>query len=89
MNSPNNWGLQIDPAVLKALRKIPRHDAEKIVTVIQALACDPFFGDIKKMQGSMEIWRKRVGSYRIFYKLVLPQRVIFIFRVERRTSHTY
>ena len=56
---------------------------------IRLLPYDPYFGDIKKMKGEENTWRRRTGAYRIFYKLRIAEKIILVFRVERRTSKTY
>jgi mRNA interferase RelE/StbE len=75
--------------VYKFLKKISGQDARRILFVIEHLTEDPFFGDIKKMKGEENVWRRRVGSYRISYELVFAERVLHVFGVERRTSTTY
>jgi len=50
---------------------------------------NPFLGDIEKIKGEENIWRRRVGAYRIFCEIVSQDRIIYVFRVERRTSSTY
>ncbi len=89
MSSSGNWVLQVDPAVYKFLKKIPRNDAGKILREIEELPEDPFRGDIQKLGGSGNFWRRRVGSYRIKYELIAAQKIIHVFRAERRTSSTY
>jgi len=89
MNLRQNWDLQIDSNVLKSLKKIPRQNAGAILGVIRLLPIDPYFGDIQKMKGEENSWRRRVGSYRIFYKIKVSEKTILIFKIERRTSHTY
>ena len=89
MNSNKNWVLQVDPVVFKALKKIPRKDAERILFIIENLPLNPFSGDIQKMKGEEDVWRRRVGNYRIFYELLFKQRIIHLYQVERRTSKTY
>lgn len=89
MNSSENWDLQIDPSVFKVLRKIPRHDAETLLAVIRLLPTDPYFGDIQKMKGEENTWRRRSGAYRIFYKIKVSEKMLLVFRIERRTSKTY
>lgn len=89
MNLSANWDLQIDPDVLKVLRKIPKYDIDAILLVIQLLPINPYFGDIQKMKGEHNTWRRRVGAYRIFYKVRVIEKVILVFRFERRTSTTY
>lgn len=89
MSLAGGWDLRIDPSVEKALRKFPPPDAKRILGVIQLLPIDPYFGDIQKMKGNEEVWRRRVGSYRLFYRLMSEVKVILVFHVERRTSKTY
>lgn len=71
MNSKTTWVLQIDPSVLKAFRKIPQNYAKRMLTVIEALPQDPFAGDIQKMAGEKNAWRRRVSEYRIFVEQLL------------------
>ena len=84
-----NWDLHIDPDVLKALKRIPRREAEGLLVVIRLLPSDPYFGDTKKMKGEDGVWRRRVGSYRLFYRIKRMEKIVLVFRIERRTSHTY
>ncbi len=81
--------MQIDPAVFKNLKKIPRKEAERILFVIQSLSLNPFSGDVQKMKDEENVWRRRIGDYRIFYELIPRSKVIYVFWVERRTSKTY
>ena len=89
MNSSKSWDLQIDPGVFKILKKISRIDAENILIAIRLLPENPYFGDIQKMRGESNAWRRRIGAYRIFYRIKIEKRVILVFRLERRTSKTY
>ena len=89
MDSPKSWDLQIDPGVLKILKKIPRQNAEVILNVIRLFPLNPYFGDIQKMKGENSVWRRRIGSYRIFYKIKVAERIILVFHLERRTSSIY
>lgn len=89
MNSNENWVLQIDPVVHKFLKKIPRREVERILVAVNDLPRDPFYGDIQKMGGEKSVWRRRIGSYRIKYEVISRERVIHVFRAERRTSKTY
>lgn len=89
MNLSGNWDLQIDPGVFKTLRKIPRHYAKTILGIIRFLSLDPYSGDVQKMKGEDNVWRRRIGAYRIFYKIKIPEKMILIFKLERRTSKTY
>ena len=56
---------------------------------MKALPPNPFAGDTRKLQGLNNIWRRRVGAYRIFYEIEKTRRLVHIFKVERRGSNTY
>lgn len=89
MNSKGNWVLQIDPKVAKALKKIPQSSARRITSVMEQLPTNPYTGDIQKMKGEKNVWRRRVGEYRIFYEIIPTDYVLHVFHVERRTTTTY
>lgn len=89
MNSKTIWVLQIDPKVSKILKKFPQKDTKRIVNIIDQLPVNPYIGDIQKMQGEQNVWRRRIGSYRLFYEVITTEKVIHVFHVERRTTTTY
>ncbi len=89
MSSSKNWVLQIDPAVLKTLKGFPAKDTKRVLNVIKQLSANPYEGDIQKMKGESNVWRRRVGSYRLFYEVITAEKVIHAFHVERRTTTTY
>jgi len=64
MNSPVSWDLEIDHSVFKALKKVSRDNAERILDVIKLLPANPYFGDIQKMKGEENSWRRRIGAFR-------------------------
>ena len=84
-----NWVLIVNSTVRKALKRIPRKDAERIVEIFEELTVNPYAGDIRKMEGENDTWRRRIGSYRIKYEVKTPERTIQIAEVKRRTSNTY
>lgn len=50
---------------------------------------DPFLGEIAKLEGERDRWRRRVGSYRIFFAADKATRTVSITAIMRRTSSTY
>jgi mRNA-degrading endonuclease RelE of RelBE toxin-antitoxin system len=81
--------LAVDPSVYKILKRFPKKDIKAILTRIYLLPTNPYFGDVEKMKGEQDVWRCRVGSYRIFYRIVTKERAIVISHVKRRASKTY
>lgn len=84
-----SWDLITDPKVRKQLKRIPRKEALRLAAVIRDLVINPYAGDIEKMEGEKDAWRRRIGSYRIFYEINMSRKIIHVFNVERRTSKTY
>ena len=89
MSSHDTWVLQINPAVFKSLKSFPKNDKFFIFETIGLLSKNPYFGDIQKMKSEHDAWRRRVGAYRIFYRIKTNIKIILVFKVERRTSTTY
>ncbi len=84
-----SWLVVLTNAARKELRRIPRGDRARIDVVIGSMEKNPFQGDIVKLGGESNRWRRRVGAYRIMYNLVSDERGIFIYDIKRRTSSTY
>jgi len=89
MSSKQNWEVKIDNGVYRELRRVPRNDRERIISVIEDPLFDPYIGDLEKIKGEDDTWRKRIGAYRIFHTVTQRGRIVHIFWVERRTSKTY
>ncbi|MBI4029960.1 type II toxin-antitoxin system RelE/ParE family toxin [Candidatus Berkelbacteria bacterium] len=84
-----NWELRVDRQVSKHLKKIPKKDAEKIISIIEGLVVNPYAGDIEKMQSKEDVWRRRVGAYRVFYEIHNEKKIIYVYDMKRRTTTTY
>jgi mRNA-degrading endonuclease RelE of RelBE toxin-antitoxin system len=82
-----HWTLLVAKPAKKDLEKIPDRDQVRIEHALESLQRDPFSGDIKRLRPSG--WRRRVGNYRVFYDLLIEERVIVVTAIKRRTSTTY
>ncbi len=84
-----NWEIYLTDHAKKQIKKIPNLDLEKIESVIDDMASNPFFGDIQKLKNESNVWRRRVGNYRIIYEITIEVKKIFIYEIKRRASKTY
>jgi mRNA-degrading endonuclease RelE of RelBE toxin-antitoxin system len=84
-----NWNVVITGNAEKQLKRLPGQDETHIRDAIVAMEENPFTGDIVKLGGRYNAWRRRVGNYRIMYKLLSREEIIFIYDIRRRTSATY
>jgi len=83
------WQLRIRNKLRKIINKFPKKDSERIHDLIKQMSINPYDGDIHKLSGNENVWRRRTGSYRIFYELILEERILHVFNIERRNSNTY
>lgn len=84
-----NWKIYLTSGAKKQLKRLPKVVAANINAEIDRMVSDLFSGDTEKMSGQENSWRKRIGSYRIFYEIRFEVKLITVFKIERRTSTTY
>jgi mRNA-degrading endonuclease RelE of RelBE toxin-antitoxin system len=83
------WTLIVARAAQKHAARFPAKDQAKIAAAISSMAADPFAGDVMKLEGEKDRWRRRVGNYRIFFTVERSTRTVAISAIVRRTSMTY
>ena len=89
MNSSAGWELKIKDRIYKELSEFPARDRKRILEIIERLPFNPYAGDVEKMKGEESAWRRRTGNYRIFYEIIIVEKLIYVYKIERRTSKTY
>jgi mRNA-degrading endonuclease RelE of RelBE toxin-antitoxin system len=83
------WFVALTGPARKRLKRIPPRDLVRIYAAIEEMKEDPLRGDVRKLHGGLEGFRRRVGDWRIFFDVNLTERQVVITDVERRTSTTY
>ena len=68
------------------LEKLPINVAARILTKIETLTDNPRPRDCKKLQGPSQLWRLRVGEYRVVYKIDDKDRIIDISVIRHRSE---
>ena len=68
----------------KDLRKIPEGDVLEILAAIEALAEKPFPIGSMKLSGTQDVYRIRLGKYRVIYDVKGEELVIEVIRVGSR-----
>ena len=84
-----NWTVVVDDVAEKQLKRISRRDAERIREALREFAVNPYAGDIQKLGGEEDAWRRRGGSYRVLYEIRNREKIVYIADIRRRTSSTY
>lgn len=71
----------------KQIAQIPKTNRDRILAVLEGLEQDPRPPGIKQL--NQNIYRLRVGDYRIIYKVFDEERIVLIGKAARRTETTY
>ena len=78
------YAVYFKPSADRQLAKLPRDDQRRIVTAVEALADDPRPPGAVKITGDGNLWRIRVGDYRIVYEIHNDRLVVLVLRVAHR-----
>lgn len=68
----------------KELRSLPSQIVQRIAGKIDQLAKDPRPKNCRKLQGYENLWRIRIGDYRVVYEISDQIKVIEVRRVRHR-----
>ena len=77
------YAINFVPSARRELQKLPREVQLKLNQRIDALANDPRPAGTKKLKGE-DVWRIRVGDYRILYEVRDKILLVLVFRVSHR-----
>lgn len=72
----------------KFLRKCEKALSARIINVIEPLQEKPITHDTKKVEGSENLLRIRVGDYRVLYEIDYPMKLVGIVKIDKR-PHAY
>jgi mRNA interferase RelE/StbE len=66
------------------LKKLPGEVFHRIIPRLKSLADDPKQKGARKIIGSKNDWRIRIGEYRIIYEIDEPAKCVRIMRIRHR-----
>ena len=72
------YEVEVSRTAERQLRKLPRADQERVARRMLELADDPFPNGARKLTGYEDVYRVRVGRYRILYSVSGRELVIII-----------
>lgn len=70
-----------DPRALKELTKLEKPIARRIVKAVDALRADPRPSGVRPLVGYSNLWRIRVGDYRVVYTTRDDELMVLVLRV--------
>jgi mRNA interferase RelE/StbE len=83
-----SYEIEITRTAEKQLRRLSRGDQQRLARAMLALGDDPLPRGARKLAGYDDVFRIRIGAYRILYSLARKRLVILILEVgHRREVH--
>ena len=79
-----NYSVLVSSTAERALKKVPKKDAVRIVTQIQTLAINPFPQGCRKLSGETDTYRVRTREYRIIYEVEGRNLIILVLKMGHR-----
>jgi mRNA interferase RelE/StbE len=78
------YEVHLERAVENDLKRLPTTTFHRIILQIKALAENPRPSGCRKLTGSKNDWRIRIGDYRVLYEIDEKARAVRIMRVRHR-----
>jgi len=78
------YSVEVSRTAEKQLKRLSQPDQKRVVTAILELADDPFPRGSRKLTGYEEVFRIRVGRYRILYSISNRELVVIVLKVGHR-----
>ena len=81
-----NYKYEISNEAKKLLKRLDKPTIIRIINAIESICSSPTnHPNVKKMKGyDGDIYRLRVGNFRILYEIINDRLIIFIFRIGSR-----
>jgi mRNA interferase RelE/StbE len=78
------YEVYLERAAERDLKRLPAETFHRIVLHIRALADNPRPVGCRKLTGSENDWRIRIGDYRVVYEIDEGDRAVRVFRIRHR-----
>ena len=78
------YRIEISRTAEKRLKQLPKEDQKRVVAAILKLAEDPHPRGARKLTGYDDVFRIRVGLYRVLYSVSEAELVVIILKVGHR-----
>lgn len=79
-----SYELEISRTAEKQLKRLPGEEQRRVAAALVALAGNPLPRGARKLHGYEDVFRIRVGRYRILYSVADDRLVIIILKVGHR-----
>jgi len=78
------YRIEIKRSARKEMQTLLRREQRRIATAIEALAEEPRPAGVRKIIGADDLYRLRVGDYRVVYQICDRKLIVLIIRIAHR-----
>lgn len=86
MTGSRRFAVEYDPKAVKELKKLDKLIARRIIRAIAELADDPRPRGTRPLTGFPDLWRLRVGDYRVIYTIRDAELLVLALRIAHRSA---
>ena len=80
----SSYRVELSSGAAKQLRKLDLPIRRRLLLAIADLESNPRPDGVKKLNGTSNAWRIRIGDYRVLYEIHEDELVVLIFRSAHR-----
>ena len=78
------YEVYLEQSAQRDLKRLPAEIFSRLISHVKALAVEPRPTGCRKIMGSKNDWRIRVGSYRIIYEIDEKAKAVKVMRIRYR-----
>jgi mRNA interferase RelE/StbE len=79
-----SYEVEITPAAKRQIKKLPNDVQQKVVAKLEELVFEPRPDGVTKLQGWDNLYRVRLGKYRIIYEIQDSLLLVTVVKVKHR-----
>ena len=79
-----SYSVEITASAEKALARLPKADLTRVARAITALAADPRPAGCRRLKGHEDVYRIRVGLYRVIYSIDDRRIIVVVLKLGHR-----
>ena len=70
--------IEVSRAARRYLERLDKPTRQRIADAIDELGRNPYEGDVRRLEGDPHLFRKRVGDFRILYRVNRSRRFVHV-----------
>ena len=69
---------------MRIMSRLDRRTKERIAKAIEEMATNPFAGDVRPLEGEPDAYRRRIGDWRVLFRVDPEAKTVTVYRVGPR-----